>query len=372
MTSPPVIAFNGCGFWFVVCCAACAHQPTPKSDGSAEQVRGVPVGTAPVSTAVVDTAPPQPWTPPANDAAWSPLVRELFVLARRDLAFQELIERQSSRGKPAPVKEVVVCPQESGRPILAVFELFGREDIDVVPRRGLFTLLRADGSTVLSEPTWSNGEFEDLNADGIVDFVTWSRIQIGRDYLEHIEIVPVTEAFAPAFRLYWRNGAFQWRIHRPASGERAQLELLDQHSSVVASYAWSDQERRWLGPPGSADQGFLVQTGENLDVGDRLFPLARVCADTIDEVARALPPIARMFAGAGPDDRPGSLGGWLEDAVSLSYGFHHSERFETLFIVTYGEGSLTVSDLLAGSEVSVPWAARERVRLACQETLATR
>lgn len=90
----------------------------------------------------------------------------------------------------------------------------------------------------------------------------------------------------------------------------------------------------------------------------------RSCMEVAMATAYALPEVDKLFKEAPADARPGGLS-FPEEAgrESAAIGFHHDDRFESVFYVEVQNGDLTVSEY--GEPLKIPSAARARVRAKC-------
>jgi len=83
--------------------------------------------------------------------------------------------------------------------------------------------------------------------------------------LTALHVVPILENMSPSLRILWRKNQFEWRLHQPELERIPTIQLgteLDFVFTPVAEYKWSFSEKRWIGPKGSPEQGFLLVEGD--------------------------------------------------------------------------------------------------------------
>ena len=204
---------------------------------------------------------------------WNPDVLRLFVLEERDEAFQKLLAEARYPENPAyrekevgKIKEVVLCPQPGGQPLVTVFARSEFDPEDVSPRSGHLIVLRNDG-LILPFYHGANsldGYFRDLNGDGVMDYIDSWGVGHGAGTVTSLHLVPIREGFASSLVVYWKEGFYDWRIHQPDLDRIPTIQVGVKNKEqfrVVAEYQWSGEEKRWLGPKGSPEAGFLRVDG---------------------------------------------------------------------------------------------------------------
>ena len=211
---------------------------------------------------------------------WSQDVLQLFTLQARDEALQKILKQARYPENPSytedtagQIKEVVVCPQPDGPPLVTVFAKSQSDDGNVSPRSGHFIVIRNDG---LILPFFKNanslkGYFLDLNGDGVIDCVDSLSIAVGwpspdptRSVTE-LHIVPIQERFEPSLVVYWKRGAFTWRLHQPELHRNPTIQIgvkTETGFEPAAEYKWSTEENRWQGPQGSPEAKFIRGDGD--------------------------------------------------------------------------------------------------------------
>jgi hypothetical protein len=243
------------------------------------------VGMSPLVVLLILVAQAPRQAPPELPKAIDPLVAELLYLDRRDEALRQILERRVYRGPgkytedPGRLKEsgrrirrVVVCPQEQGPPIFAVF-LGPVRDLRDRAQGGHFILIDADGAIVRvylgANFLGPEDKFEDITGDGVVEMVQEVRHGVGGRKATVLHVVPIDRhqraALRVAFRRSERPGAWSWRLRGSPDGPRRiefGPELPGGEIAPEATYTWSAEDRTYGGPTGSPDGPFLRWEGE--------------------------------------------------------------------------------------------------------------
>lgn len=207
-------------------------------------------------------------------AGWHPDVKRLLSPEERDEALQKLLKEGGYPKSPlynekraGKIKDVVRCLQPPGKPLIAVFaeEPFGR--VDVPKRSGHLIIIRSDGVIIpfYKGANSPNGNFEDLNGDGIVDSIDSWEFGYEAGLITGLHLVPITEQFKPALVVYWKEGDFAWRLDKSDPFGISAVQIFATKPvrlEVVAEYKWSEEKKRWLGPAGSLKEGFLRVDGD--------------------------------------------------------------------------------------------------------------
>lgn len=99
-------------------------------------------------------------------------------------------------------------------------------------------------------------------------------------------------------------------------------------------------------------------------VSDARSDVARTCSDVAHDVVMHLPAVERVFKEAPADARTGGVT-YEEraDAVSAAIGFHHDDRFESVFQFSVENGKLNVTGY---DDVTVPAKDQARIRAKCR------
>lgn len=220
-----------------------------------------------------------------RQAAWDTDVLDLFSLEKRDAALQRILKKARYPDKPAykeddagQVKEVVVCPQPKKKPLVTVFARSEHDPEDVSPRSGHFIVIRNDG-LILPFYHGANsldGHFRDLNGDGVIDYIDSWGMGYGDGTVTGLHIVPIREEFVPSLVIFWRERAFQWRLHQPDLERLPTVQIvktnrLGEVLEIVAEYQWSAAKKQWEGPEGSPKKGFLVVEGDRRETAKKLL-----------------------------------------------------------------------------------------------------
>ena len=172
----------------------------------------------------------------------------------------------------------MVCPQQVGPPLFAVFLETSWDDEEPHRPGGHVVLVASDGALVryYAGANLLDGVIGDLNADGLVDCADVINHGLG-DGLEArvLYVVPVTEAQRPRLRVAFSPGRttapWVWRAVDDPEGPALQIELgppdprTGELAEVHARWRWSSEEREWIGPEGGLDQPFLRLPPEGKD-----------------------------------------------------------------------------------------------------------
>jgi hypothetical protein len=201
---------------------------------------------------------------------WDPNVQDLLRPDRRDKAYSELLRQGRYATKPRymelhakAIAEVVLCPQATNLPMVAVFD---REKGSA--RSGHLVLFTADGIIV---PVYYGansveGSFEDINGDGIIDWVDSFLVRLGDRSFAMLHVTPITPAQRPALQVLYDDNKLVWRCAPVDSGPTRKVQLRQKQTfELAAEYLWSPTSRRWAGPDGGGELGFVRVHDEDLD-----------------------------------------------------------------------------------------------------------
>jgi hypothetical protein len=216
----------------------------------------------------------KPTTPRPN--VWDPNVQDLLRPDRRETAYAELLRQGRYATKPRymelhakPIAEVVLCPQGTNLPMVAVFDREAREQKrDLPARSGHLVLFTADGIIV---PVYFGansvkGSFEDINGDGIIDWVDSFLIGFGNRTFAMLHVTPITPAQRPTLQVLYDDDKLVWRCAPVDSGPARKVQLRQKQTfELAAEYLWSPTSRRWEGPEGGGELGFVRVHNEDLD-----------------------------------------------------------------------------------------------------------
>ncbi len=314
---------------------------------------------------------------PASTASpsWDPLVLELFDFERRDRAIQALVTRGKFDHEPpyrersvGPVKDVVLCPQRGHLPLVVVFLRTDYEDPGAPPQSGHFVVVRADGTLIPVKGGANSltGYFGDLTADGVPELVTLDIVQFSAAKADRLRVRSLTEEFPDILEVLLSPQSFRFEIHQ-APNELPSIQVQRAGANqvgAVAEYRWNLQGHAWEGPTGSAKQGFLRVTPENEDHAALSLAGKPNCRLLAESLANALPEVRRVLDDAGPDARPGGVDySSAPDEVEFSIGFHHEERFESVFFVSVTDGELEVTG--PTGPIALPAEVRAEFAAAC-------
>ena len=224
--------------------------------------------------------------------AWHPDTLRLLSLETRDEAMQNLLKQgvypenpSYTEDRAGKVKEVVICPQPGGRPLLAVFAGSEFERSDVSPRSGHLVVIRNDG-VIFPYYQGANsidGYLMDLNGDGVMDCLDSLDYGYDEGTLTGLYLVPITEDFEPALVVYWKKESFEWRSDQPEPERNPTIQIGRKRKGsfeTVAEYRWSREEMRWVGPKGSLRDRFWRVDGDPDETAKKLLgPESEVGAD---------------------------------------------------------------------------------------------
>jgi hypothetical protein len=195
----------------------------------------------------------------------------------RDEALRWIITQQRYRGEPAyretdagSVRRVVVCPQERGGSILAVFVEEPRDSPrhDLGELKGWFHLVDKDATLI---PAYHGGnvvdsEFKDINGDGIIEHIEEWTVHSGKMEAQVLVVIPVTRRQEPSLCVaYNRAGSgahWSWRLKGTKSPgvydiEIGPVENTARRVDPKAIFQWSAQSKAYIGPVGGKDQPFM-------------------------------------------------------------------------------------------------------------------
>jgi hypothetical protein len=213
-------------------------------------------------------------------SGWSQDVLQLFSLSARDEALEKILKQAKYPTNPeyteqdvGKIKEVVVCPQLDGPPLVTVFARSGCDGNDVSPRSGHFIVIRNDGLILpfSDGANYLDGYFLDLNGDGAIEYVdalltgSWTD-SYGSVTL--LKVVPIKEEFRASLVICWKPDVFVWRLHQPDLGLNPTIQIgkgAEKEFELVAEYKWSTQEKCWEGPRGSPDAAFMRVDGDTIE-----------------------------------------------------------------------------------------------------------
>lgn len=210
-------------------------------------------------------------------------VQQLLAHESRDAALGRIVARGEYRGpgdytekdRALKVGHVVMCPQQRGLPIFAVFCL-GAASRSPNRAAGHVILVASDGVMLRC---WGNNnvvshQFEDINEDGVVDRVDVTRYVMGEaeDLLVwELSVTPVDERGIPSLRVALDVGnradappmRFAWRVIARDERGPPRLQLgsrgvkAGEVSKVWAEWKWDREKKAWLGPVGGLQEAFL-------------------------------------------------------------------------------------------------------------------
>lgn len=265
----------------------------------------------------------QDTTPPIHADVQLLLQRET-----RDEAFARIVARGVYRGPGDyvesselgyEVRHVILCPQAEGAPLFAVFidEIrapdppyvveTGQVKLEIplqfrwlgpgphVPR-GHIAIVASDGALIrlYAGANVVHGKLEDINADGILDYVESTGAAVGDDlFAQQLWVLPITEEMQPSLRVAFdplvidltasveeiqeaakkaRPRPLTYRILRAEyehgtgdneprlSVARIELGTTDQNGAfaeTIATWAWNSEASRWDGPEGGETEQFI-------------------------------------------------------------------------------------------------------------------
>lgn len=200
-------------------------------------------------------------------------VQALLDHRRRDAAYERLLERGEWRGPGAyeeggaeSVRHVVMCPQEEGPPLFAVF--LGEGELHRAV--GHFVFVAADGALVRVHDGANElyGVLEDVTADGVLDVVDSHLVSEGEHSYEVLSVVPCTEEQQASLRIALRRptsrrgtpGApWGWQLTPTETGVVIELGPLDDYGWVAeaqALYSWDEEAQLWSGPAGGPEDPY--------------------------------------------------------------------------------------------------------------------
>jgi len=211
-----------------------------------------------------------------------PTVRKLLESEHRNEAFAEITSWQRNLPLAAPypsqdreVVDVLVCPQHEEPPLYAV--LTNAES----PRKRI-TLLDGDGTII---PFYHNdkalhGKLQDVNGDGRVDIAGQLPIQTSIDgvvvSMNMFLVLPISRENRAALTVLYNaqlatrpsSPTWSWRLSEATTPGAVAIELGPQipesgPMEAQATYTWSVERQRFVGPPGGYDMPFLLVRGDD-------------------------------------------------------------------------------------------------------------
>ncbi len=214
----------------------------------------------------------------SRTALVDPVVQRLLTLATRDEACRQILSRSAhERLRPyglitlVRVRHVVVCPQRNGSPLFAVF--LGHFDWHLYLNQPKGHVVVIDGSGTIvpchHASVWVDGEFRDINADGIIESVeSWLFAVEPSTHVrvEILQVLPVERAQKPLLRIAYNREDSQrkwsWGVVATEEPGVSAVELgpKDPHSGMIvpqAVYRWSREERMYVGPVGGIAQPYI-------------------------------------------------------------------------------------------------------------------
>ncbi|WP_425399467.1 hypothetical protein [Aeoliella sp.] len=211
-----------------------------------------------------------------QDVVWNQDVLRLFSIEERDEALRQILLAANYPDQPrykedgehiTRVKEVVLCAQLSGLPLVTVFAGNKWEPEDVAPRSGHFIVIRSDGMVL---PFYKgaislHGHFRDFNGDGVVDYLSAWGWKAKEGMFTGLHLVPIAEPFEAALVVYWPQDQLDWKLHRPDLRCLPTIQLGTTDSGEfkpVAEYKWSKEDNQWQGPQRSLEAGFVRCDGD--------------------------------------------------------------------------------------------------------------
>ncbi len=209
------------------------------------------------------------------EAIWHPDVLALFSMQTRDKALQKILKRGYYPKKPGykekragRIKEVVLCPQPNRTSLVVVFARSVWDFEDVSSRSRHFITIRSDGMIIpfFNNANWLGGQLCDLNGDGVIDYIDTIEMIYKAGEATGLHVVPILENMSPSLHILWRPKQFKWRLFQPEKEKIPTIQIGTKKDDVftpVAEYKWSFSEKRWNGPKGSPEQGFLVDEGDD-------------------------------------------------------------------------------------------------------------
>lgn len=200
---------------------------------------------------------------------WSGTVRGLFDPKTRDATFTRIAEADSREpGAPEgkteakPVKDVVVCPEPDGPPMIAVFLKSSYDKANAPSRSGHFVLLNGEGKFL---PVFQNANsldardvFEDINGDGVIDCVMTFNSMFEGGFLKRLTVLPMVREQVPSLTVLFKSSGFTWRLKK-TDGAPGEIEIgrtKGKSFTPVVTYKWSKAAARWEGPDGGDGAAF--------------------------------------------------------------------------------------------------------------------
>jgi hypothetical protein len=234
------------------------------------------------------------------------LTRALADPGRRDEAYCALLRlglhhrRLPDRDECLPVSEVVVAPQSDGSALYVVFGKPGYQ-IERAPNRrnaaGPFSLFDSEGFII---PVYHSAGLIHQDSE-LFTYSPQGGIAIGHAFGETqgdsfkpghwstqvLHVVPTTPAQKPVLSVLLGPPVFgfedsckgffwTWRVRDLDGDGWPEIEIgprTDEEDDIApaATYRWSPERRRYVGPTGSPEQGFLSYDVEHDNNGDKRF-----------------------------------------------------------------------------------------------------
>ena len=231
------------------------------------------------------------------------LVRSLFDPDKRDTAYCDLLRfglyhrRPAYRDKCVPVTQVISAPQSDGPPLYLVFVEPGYE-IERAPNRrnlsGPFSIFDSEGFII---PVFQGANVVDGDSE-LFPYSPQGAIAIGHAFgqthgdafkpghwsVQVLHVVPTTADQKPALSILLGPPVFgfedsckgffwSWRSRDVDGDAWPEIEIgprLDDQDNIApaATYRWSPDTGRYVGPTGSAEDGFVmysIDRGKNID-----------------------------------------------------------------------------------------------------------
>jgi len=258
---------------------------------------------AAASACAAAAAPYTQISPAEQGRTW---VRWLADTNRRDEAYCALLRlglhhrRLPYRDECLPVSDVVAAPQADGSSLYIVFGKPGYEIARAPNRRsaaGPFSLFDSDGVII---PVFQGASLIDEDSE-LFTYSPLGRIAIGHAFGEShgnsfkpshwstrvLHVVPTTPEQKPALSVLLGPPVFgfddsckgffwTWRVRDLDEDGWPEIEIgprTDENDNIApaATYRWSPEQRRYVGPPGSPEQGFLTYAVEHDNNGEKRF-----------------------------------------------------------------------------------------------------
>lgn len=213
-----------------------------------------------------------------------PDVEALLARESRQQGMERILARGAYRGEPAyeegqrpfRVGHVVVCPQQRGLPMFAVFGV-RVADPSVHRARGHLIQVASDGVIVRC---WQGNNvvddaavFADVNLDGVVERIETMNYRFGErdETVRELFVLPVVEGATPSLRVAIEVSARQparepqmgWRVEPGDAGQPATIRIGRKDvetgglKDVIAEWRWQADRSTWIGPGGGPDQEFV-------------------------------------------------------------------------------------------------------------------